>query len=92
MKSTATTGGTKSPVLTASQIRSLWQEAPPTAPPCGREKPKRVYLPVPGVGDGALDVEDIQEALQVLEKEPRIILVSNRRIEGKGIQMIDSPL
>ena len=73
------------PVIVARSARQLLRLV-------DREKPKRVYLPVPGVGDGALDVEDIQEALQVLEKEPRIILVSNRRIEGKGIQMIDSPL
>ncbi len=72
------------PVIVARSARQLLRLV-------DREKPKRVYLPVPGVGDGALDVEDIQEALDVLEREPRIILVSNRHIEGRGIEMIDPP-
>ena len=47
-----------------------------------REKLERVYLPVPGVGDGGLEADDIAEALEVLDRDPRVVLVSIRPIPG----------
>ena len=55
-----------------------------------RDRMRRVYLPVPAVGDGALQVDDIKEALDILIKEPRVILVSNQAIAGDDIEMVET--
>lgn len=54
-----------------------------------RERLRRVYLPIPGVGDGKLDPEDIQEALDVLADSPTVTLISNRDIEDARVEMCD---
>jgi hypothetical protein len=54
-----------------------------------KEHLRGVYLPVPGVMNGRLDVEDIREALDVLKNSSVVKLVSNVDIEDDNIQMLD---
>jgi len=63
------------PVMVARSARQLLKLL-------DREKLERVYLPVPGVGDGGLEADDIAEALEVLDRDPRVVLVSIRPIPG----------
>lgn len=70
------------PVIVARSARQLLRLAV-------RERLPRVYLPIPGVGDGKLDVEDIREALDVLEYSSLIRLISNRHIEDPRIEMCE---
>jgi len=48
-----------------------------------------IYLPVPGVMNGRLDVEDIREALDVLKNSSIVKLISKNDIEDENIQMLD---
>lgn len=68
------------PVVVARSARQLLRLAI-------RERLQRVYLPIPGVGDGRLDVADIKEALDVLEHSSIVRLISNRHIEDAMIEM-----
>lgn len=70
------------PVIVARSARQLLRLA-------ARERLRRIYLPLPGVGDGKLDVEDIQEALDVLRDAPVITLISNRDIDDPRIEMCE---
>ena len=53
---------------------------------------KRVFLPVPGVGDGGLQADDIGEALEVLARDPRVVLVSLNPIPGMETAGPQDPL
>lgn len=68
------------PVTVARSARQLLRMA-------AREHLRRIYLPIPGVGDGKLNVEDIEEALDVLQNSPVVTLVSNREINDPRIEM-----
>ena len=57
-----------------------------------REGLKRVFLPVPGVGDGGLQTDDIGEALEVLARDPRVVLVSLNPIPGMETAGPQDPL
>ncbi len=52
-----------------------------------KENLPRVFLPLPGVSTGGLDVQDIGEALDLIEDHPKILLISNVPVHGKGIEM-----
>ena len=54
-----------------------------------KEHLREVYLPVPGVMNGRLDVEDIREALDVLKYSSIVKLISNIDIEDENIEMMD---
>ena len=54
-----------------------------------REHLREVNLPVPGVMNGRLDVEDIREALDVLKYSSIVKLISNTEIEDENIRMMD---
>jgi hypothetical protein len=54
-----------------------------------KEHLREVYLPVPGVMNGRLDVEDIREALDVIKNSSIVKLISKRDIEDENIQMLD---
>ena len=54
-----------------------------------KERLREVYLPVPGVMNGRLDVEDIREALDVLKYSSIVKLISNIDIEDENIEMLD---
>lgn len=56
-----------------------------------KEHLQEVYLPVPGVENGRLDVEDIREALDVLKNSSRVKLISKKDIEHPRIIMHDLP-
>ena len=70
------------PVIVARSARQLMRLAV-------KERIQRIYLPIPGVGDGKLDVDDIKEALDVLEHSSIIRLVSNRHIDDPMIDMCE---
>lgn len=70
------------PVLVARSARQLLRLAI-------KEHLRRVYLPVPGVMNGRLDVEDIKEALDVLKFSSIVKLISNTDIEDPRIEMRD---
>lgn len=70
------------PVTVARSARQLLHLA-------AREHLRRIYLPIPGVGDGKLDVEDIEEALDVLQNSSVVTLVSNRDIDDPRIEMCE---
>lgn len=72
------------PVIVARSARQLMRLA-------ASERLRRVFLPFPGVGDGKVDMEDIQEALDVLGNSPVVTLVSNRDISDPRIEMCDMP-
>jgi len=54
-----------------------------------KEHLREIYLPLPGVMNGRLDVEDIREALDVLKNSSVVKLISNHDIEDKNIQMLN---
>ena len=54
-----------------------------------KERLHEVYLPVPGVMNGRLDVEDIREALDVLKYSSIVKLISKIDIEDENIEMLD---
>jgi hypothetical protein len=54
-----------------------------------KEHLREVYLPIPGVASGMLDVEDIREALDVLKNSSRVKLISNCDIADPLIEMCD---
>ncbi len=56
-----------------------------------KEHLREVYLPVPGVTSGMLDVEDIREALDVLKNSSKVKLISAADIEDPHIEMHDLP-
>ena len=54
-----------------------------------KEHLQEIYLPVPGVMNGRLDVEDIREALDVLKYSSIVKLISKIDIDDENIEMID---
>jgi hypothetical protein len=54
-----------------------------------KEHLREVYLPIPGVMNGHLDVEDIREALDVLKFSSIVKLISNTEIEDENVEMLD---
>ncbi|MDR1965701.1 MAG: hypothetical protein LBQ36_03245 [Synergistaceae bacterium] len=54
-----------------------------------KEHLREVYLPIPGVMNGRLDVDDIREGLDVLKNSSIVKMISNRDIEDENIQMLD---
>jgi hypothetical protein len=54
-----------------------------------KEHLREVYLPIPGVMNGRLDVEDIREALDVLKFSSIVKLISNTEIEDENVEMLD---
>ena len=50
---------------------------------------QEVYLPVPGVQNGRLDINDISEALDVLKSSSIVKLISNIDIEDENIEMLN---
>jgi hypothetical protein len=54
-----------------------------------KERLREVYLPVPGVMNGRLDVEDIREALDVLKHSSIVKLISKTDIMDNNIEMVD---
>ena len=70
------------PVIVARSARQLLRIAI-------KEHLHEIYLPVPGVMNGRLDVEDIREALDVLKLSSIVKLVSNINIEDESIEMLD---
>ena len=54
-----------------------------------KEHLHEVYLPVPAVMNGRLDVEDISEALDVLKYSSIVKLISKIDIEDDNIEMLD---
>jgi hypothetical protein len=54
-----------------------------------KEHLKRVYLPIPGVMNGRLDVSEIRDALDVLKHSSIVRLIANRDIEDPSIEMRD---
>ena len=54
-----------------------------------KERLQEVYLPVPGVFNGRLDVDDIREALDILKFSTIIKLISKIDIEDENIEMLD---
>jgi hypothetical protein len=54
-----------------------------------KEHLREVYLPVPGVMDGRLDVDDIHEALDVLQKSSTVKMISKVDIHDENIEMHD---
>jgi hypothetical protein len=54
-----------------------------------KEHLSEIYLPVPGVMNGRLDVEDIREAMDVLKNSSIVKLISKTDIEDENIQMRD---
>ena len=54
-----------------------------------KEHLREVYLPLPGVASGMLDVEDIREALDVLKNSSKVRFVSNSDVEDPLIEMLD---
>lgn len=71
------------PVIVARSARQLLRLAV-------KERKQRIYLPIPGVGDGKLDVIDIKEALDVLEHSSIVRLISNRHIDDPMIEMCEA--
>jgi hypothetical protein len=53
-----------------------------------KEHIREIYLPIPGVMNGRLDVEDIREALDVLKNSSIVRLISKTDIEDSNIQMM----
>ena len=70
------------PVIVARSARQLLRIAI-------KESLHEIYLPVPGVMNGRLDVEDIREALDVLKLSSIVKLISNIDIEDENIEMLD---
>jgi len=70
------------PVIVARSARQLLRLAI-------KEHLHEIYLPVPGVMNGRLDLEDIREALDVLKYSSIVKLISNTDIEDKNIEMLD---
>lgn len=68
------------PVIVARSARQLLRLAI-------KEKIDKIYLPIPGVNNGRLTVEDIKEALDVLKHSPKVCLVSSQPIEHPNIEM-----
>lgn len=56
-----------------------------------KEHLQEVFLPIPGVMNGRLDVEDIREALDVLKNSSKVKLIANSDIEDPRIVMQDLP-
>jgi hypothetical protein len=54
-----------------------------------KERLRQVYLPVPGVMNGRLDVEDISEALDVLNNSSIVRFISKYDIDDPRIEMLD---
>jgi len=54
-----------------------------------KEHLHEVYLPVPGVMNGRLDVEDIREALDVLRLSSIVKMVSKIDIHDENVEMLD---
>ena len=73
------------PVTVARSARQLLRLA-------ARERLRRIYLPVPGVGDGKLDVDDIEEALDVLADSPVVTLITNRDINDPRIEICEQEM
>ena len=70
------------PVIVARSARQLLRLAI-------KDKLQEVYLPVPGVVNGRLDVEDIREALDVLRFSSIVKLISKIDIEDENVEMLD---
>ncbi len=70
------------PVIVARSARQLLRIAI-------KERTKRIYLPVPGVQNGRLDVGDIREALDVLKHSSIVRLISYMDIDDPRIEMRD---
>jgi hypothetical protein len=54
-----------------------------------KEHLRQIYLPVPGVMNGRLDVDDISEALDVLSNSSIVKLISKTDIEDPRVKMLD---
>jgi hypothetical protein len=54
-----------------------------------KEHLREVYLPVPGVMNGRLDVEDIREALDVLNNSSIVRFISKDDIDDPRVAMLD---
>ncbi|MDR1137939.1 MAG: hypothetical protein LBK91_06410 [Synergistaceae bacterium] len=54
-----------------------------------KEHLREIYLPLPGVMNGQIDVEDIREALDVLRFSSIVKLISNSEISDDSIEMMD---
>jgi hypothetical protein len=54
-----------------------------------KEHLSEIYLPIPGVINGSLDMDDIHEALDVLKFSSKVRLISNKDIEDENIEMLD---
>ncbi|MDR1481241.1 MAG: hypothetical protein LBI74_01300 [Synergistaceae bacterium] len=54
-----------------------------------RERLELVYLPLPGVQNGRLDVAEIGDALKVLKNSSSVRLIANRDIDDPNIEMRD---
>jgi hypothetical protein len=54
-----------------------------------KEHMREIYLPIPGVMNGRLDIDDIREALDVLQHSSIIKLISNSDIDDPDIEMLD---
>jgi hypothetical protein len=54
-----------------------------------KEQVKLVYLPLPGVQNGRLDVAEIGDALDVLNNSSSVRLIANRDIDDPRIEMCD---
>ena len=68
------------PVIVARSARQLLRLAI-------KERLHDIYLPVPGVMNGRLNVEDIREALDVLKYSSIVKLISNIDIKDELIEM-----
>lgn len=54
-----------------------------------KERLRRVYLPIPAVMNGRLDVSEISDALDVLKNSSIVRLIANRDIDDPNIEMRD---
>jgi hypothetical protein len=54
-----------------------------------KEHLREVYLPLPGVMNGRLDVEDIHEALDVLKNSSIVKIISKTDIIDDNVEMAD---
>ena len=70
------------PVLVARSARQLLRLVI-------KERLQRVYLPIPGIENGRMEVEDIREALDVLKHSSKVRLIANRDIDDPRIVMRD---
>lgn len=70
------------PVLVARSARQLLRLVI-------KERLQQVYLPIPGIENGRLEMDDIHEALDVLKNSSKVKLISNRDIDDPKIVMKD---